>query len=357
MGIKGNILAAGAAVAVLAAVVNVGVSAYGIKSLTEQKTDAIVLSATDAVTETGESASSDGEVTEGEAQASLSTVRMNLSVKDDKVISNDSAFMVDDNYAVTVPSGASDISYSKSNGCIRFNVNGGEVYIVRSASDENAKNVSYVFDTDEDTAVYSEVLTLNDGNILNIVGEATNMGQQEAFKETITSICDSLTECEPGSITVCGIAFDKDCDIGIADEIIAVSKDGESVTLSNFSSTPKKAGFKTEASVGEISLLAGSYKDSNTGYMPYLLALDDGYLKIMCKGSDQLLAMMASEEDLAAEAEVVETEESADADSAEETEAESADSESAESAANEEANSESAESSSEVSKSETETEV
>lgn len=294
---KQNVLAGIACVAAVASIAIAGgayATAKNANKAAHESATVQVLSATDGMS-TAETAAldyADGNVTvmldDGEFVASAGTYILGA---------NGAAR---DLLAVDVKDSINDIIYNENEGYLTYS---------SDVADYRITNVSE-FDVPYDT-----VINMNDadGNTI-IVGQkkvtesaavmvvASNFDSENALdvKTEVNRICNvAVPSSGVLNLNVLGqdVNAESATNIVLSQEVLSFGKGETAVYAAPYNTTLKGAGFDNEVSIdGDMTVKVGSYKDANSGLMPFIYNDENGTVKFVAAGEDVLKAVFTTAE-------------------------------------------------------------
>ena len=195
----------------------------------------------------------------------------------------------EDVIAVSLPEDATDVEYDQEQGYLAWNCGSGHITLTAIPASEISSNYARSFESeDERVIVAMKKVTENTG--INMVTSTTEENL-EAMKEAADAVCESASACTDMSFAVCGLSVNPEWTASMAKNVLCLTHAEDRVTMSVYGSSLGDAGFDNTAKVGEAKFLYGSYKDSETGYVPYMYTCDAGTLKVMATSTDVLNAV------------------------------------------------------------------
>lgn len=278
-----------------------GIAAYSIYSMKAYQPD--ILPAQSAATE---------ESTEGQtAETNMASVNTVLGISDGNLVlaGNPVALQYGDEYiSVLIPDTAKDIEYFEGQGCVSWAEETGHIKVSAVSANDIDKDFARSFDSD-DNKLIAGVKKVSDTAGINVVANAPK-GTADALQETVNTVIESAAPCSGMTVQVCDLAIAPEWSVSMAKNVLCLTHDDDRVTVSSYSDSLDGAGFDQNVDVNGIAFTTGNYKDSESGFSPFMHKCEDGTLKVMAISSDVMGKVFSAAEENAQPAESAESTES-----------------------------------------------
>ena len=126
----------------------------------------------------------------------------------------------------------------------------------------------------------------------------------------MNTVIESAAPCSGMTVQVCDLAIAPEWSVSMAKNVLCLTHDDDRVTVSSYSDSLDGAGFDQNVDVNGIAFTTGNYKDSESGFSPFMHKCEDGTLKVMAISSDVMGKVFSAAEENAQPAESAESTES-----------------------------------------------